>query len=670
MIIEMLRNSVLLFALIFIYGAMNFRPNEPKLLKNIIAGLLIAFFTIAIMMNPWFYDTLGETKIFYDTRSVILSVAGAFFSPIATLIAIIAASSYRIYVGGIGAIAGVLSIVTSGGIGILWRYLRRNLRPKLPIYVEFFLIGLIVHIIVILCQLALPWPVSGQVISSIALPYLTLYPFVTAIMAVSIQNQIDRLDASEKLRKSKVLLQASLESPQNLIMCSIDHNFNYLAFNQSHIDFLDKEFGTNVLEEKNFLIGLGNQPDLVDKMRGVFNDVLKGQSLHLEYRCRKCLTHKILDVALNPIRDDHHKIIGISMFGQDITEDRRREEEILHISYHDFLTGLYNRRFLSEYINQLNDTLLPMTFVIADINGLKLANDAFGHYYGDDIIVNVAKTLSNGFRSQDVLCRSGGDEFIIAMPNTARDQALKLIELIKNEFNSMSNGGLSVSVSFGVDTMNQLGNVVASMKQAEIEMYRNKLFESTSDRSETIKAILSTLYVKNPREESHSRRVSDLCALMGEKLKMGVDAIKQLRVIGNLHDIGKIAIDETILNKPGKLSKEEWIQIKRHPEIGYRILAASTDYAEMAEDILCHHERWDGTGYPKGIKGETIPLRARIIALADAYDAMTEKRTYRPSLSKEEAIQEIEKYAGTQFDPTLSLLFIEMIKTELHELSR
>lgn len=661
MIADLLRNSILLFGLIFIYGAMNFRPYETKIYKNIIIGLLIGFFTIMIMMSPWRFETDSGASIIYDTRSVILSVAAAFFSPIASIIAMIASLIYRIIIGGPGALAGVLSIVTSTSIGMIWGKMRNKYKPK-NMFIEFLLLGLVVHIVVVSCQLVLPWEAAKVVIPSILLPYLILYPIVGAVLAVAIKNQIDRLEANDVIHKSQLLLQASLESPSNLVMCSLDTEYRHLAFNKMHVEFMRNEHQSIVAYQSGFFDGIKDE-EFKTKMLSFFERALNREYIHAIYETKFCKKIKYLDVSINPIIDDQNKVVGLTLFGQDITDKRQKEEEILHISYHDFLTNLYNRRYFSESVEQLKSEDLPVTFIIADINGLKLTNDAFGHFFGDELIVIVAKAFQKYFRKEDIVSRSGGDEFIVAMKNTEREQALSIILKIQNELSAVVYHGLSISVSFGLATMTEPNKEVEALKLAEVEMYRNKLFESSSDRSETIKAILSTLYVKNPREESHSRRVSELCSLMGKHLNLPPNDIKQLKVIGNLHDIGKIAIDESVLNKPGKLTQEEWMLIRRHPETGYRILAASTDYAEMAEDILCHHERWDGLGYPKGIKGEEIPFRSRIIALADAFDAMTEERTYRSPMSQNEAVDEIRKHAGTQFDPVLALEFIEMINS-------
>lgn len=188
-----------------------------------------------------------------------------------------------------------------------------------------------------------------------------------------------------------------------------------------------------------------------------------------------------------------------------------------------------------------------------------------------------------------------------------------------------------------------------------------KLFESPSMRGRTVTAIARTLNENNKAEDIHSKQVSDLCVRMGEVLGLPENEIVELKTVGLLHDIGKIAIDGSILTSPTPLDNAGWGEVKRHSEIGYRILRTVNDMAKMAEDVLAHHERWDGQGYPKGIKAEQIPLFARIIAIADSYDAMTNERSYREAISKEEAIEELRKNSGTQFDPELVQIFIEKV---------
>jgi len=192
-------------------------------------------------------------------------------------------------------------------------------------------------------------------------------------------------------------------------------------------------------------------------------------------------------------------------------------------------------------------------------------------------------------------------------------------------------------------------------------MYKQKLYESPGMRGRTIDVIIKTLHEKNKREEAHSRRVSVLCKELGMALNLTDREVEELKTVGLFHDIGKIAIEEHILNKDGKLDLDEWEQIKRHPEVGYRILSTVNEMAEMSEYVLAHHEKWNGEGYPKGLKREEISIQSRIITIADAFDAMTSERTYRRVLSYDEAVKELKKNAGIQFDPYLVEIFINKV---------
>jgi len=297
---------------------------------------------------------------------------------------------------------------------------------------------------------------------------------------------------------------------------------------------------------------------------------------------------------------------------------------------------------------------------MGDVNGLKLVNDAFGHDEGDEILKKAAKSIQDACRLEDIVARWGGDEFVILLPKTKPQQAEAITKKIRELYSKEQVSGLVLGISFGWSTKtNSSENIFEVLKSAEDSMYRNKFLEVASSRSHMISTIITTLHEKNPREENHSKRVSEICQEIGKAMGLSDFELRKLRASGLLHDIGKIAIEEVILNKQEKLTEQEWNQIKRHPEIGYRILSSSSEMLELAECILCHHERWDGTGYPKGLKKEAIPKNARIIAIADSYDAITSERPYRNAQSREVAIEEIKKNAGIQFDPEISKIFIE-----------
>ncbi|HEY8889712.1 MAG TPA: HD domain-containing phosphohydrolase [Clostridium sp.] len=371
---------------------------------------------------------------------------------------------------------------------------------------------------------------------------------------------------------------------------------------------------------------------------------------------------RAIENSAAPIVKENGEIVGVVLVFKDVTDKRERQKEILYLSYHDQLTGLYNRRFYEEEIKRLNiGKNIPLTIVMGDVNGLKLINDSFGHVMGDELLKKVSEVIRAGCRAGDVIARLGGDEFVAILPKTDALEAEQIIKRITDLTLSEKVGLIDISISFGYETKNNAEEKIEEiLKKVEDNMYKKKLFER-SMRGKTIKAIISTLHEKNKREEQHSHRVSELCKSMGEALGLAEKDIQELKTVGLLHDIGKIAIDENILNKPGKLANDEWEKIKRHPEIGFRILNTVDDMSDMANYVLNHHERWDGKGYPKGLKGDEIPFISRIITIVDAYDAMTSDRSYRSALSDEIAIGELKKNAGSQFDTELVNVFIEKV---------
>jgi diguanylate cyclase (GGDEF)-like protein/PAS domain S-box-containing protein len=370
-----------------------------------------------------------------------------------------------------------------------------------------------------------------------------------------------------------------------------------------------------------------------------------------------------IEESAAPIKDDQGNITGVVLVFRDYTEKKKRLDDIIYHSFHDSLTGLYNRSFFEAEMERLDTNRnLPFTVIMGDVNGLKLVNDTFGHALGDELLIKVAEIMKISCREDDILARVGGDEFTILLPKTDDTEAKKLIDRILGLMKKEKVSDIDVSVSFGWATKTDMSQTrVFITKKAEDNMYNNKLIEGQEFRSRVIENILIAINGKSPSEEAHSKKVSELCVAFGEELKFDKNELESLRTFGLLHDIGKIAIANEILNKPGKLTESEFYEVKRHSEIGFRILSTVNDMAEMANYVLSHHERWDGKGYPKGLRGEAIPLVSRICTIADAYDAMTSDRSYRPAMSKEYAIEELKKNSGTQFDPELIEIFLNKI---------
>ena len=348
---------------------------------------------------------------------------------------------------------------------------------------------------------------------------------------------------------------------------------------------------------------------------------------------------------------------------QEVLEREEMQRKLAFLSYHDALTGLHNRRFFEEETERLDvPRNLPLTLLMADVNGLKLINDSLGHAQGDAMLVETARIMREACRADDLLARLGGDEFIVLLPRTDAAQAEAIAERMRQLAGASRVGPLRLSVSFGAGTKQYAGiPLQEAFNQAESAMYRGKLVESPAFRLDAVEAMLSVLWERDFREEEHARLVSGWCRDMGKALGLPDAKAEELGRLGRLHDIGKIGIMQGLGNKRGALDADEWAEIRRHPEVGYRILNTVGDLAGMAPAVLAHHERWDGHGYPKGLSGEAIPLEARIIAVADAYEAMTGDRIYRIPASIDAARGELARAAGTQFDPELVRLFLTKV---------
>ncbi len=355
------------------------------------------------------------------------------------------------------------------------------------------------------------------------------------------------------------------------------------------------------------------------------------------------------------------KIVGAVITFMDISERKKDEDKIRFLSYHDSLTGLLNKaRFYDQVAKMDTDENLPISLFFGDINGLKLINDIFGHNLGDELIQKSAEILRKICGDTAIIARAGGDEFILLLAKTDAATAEKISGKITTELFKEKVSAIPCSMSMGFDTKtDRTQDIERTILNAESNMYQNKTSNRKQIDSEILNTVITTLHDKYPRERQHSLNTSRLCIQIGVALQLPETRIKKLGQAGFLHDIGKIVLKDEIL-QTDTMTEEKRAERQKHPIMGYRILNLFDETLDLAESVYSHHENWDGSGYPKGLHGLEIPEMSRIIAVAEAYDAMTNIYRSKP-LSKEAALLKMSEMAGKVIDPRITAVFIAMM---------
>ena len=328
----------------------------------------------------------------------------------------------------------------------------------------------------------------------------------------------------------------------------------------------------------------------------------------------------------------------------------------------DVLTGLGNRRKLVEDLARelpVATPERPLGVLLCDLDGFKLYNDAFGHPAGDALLARLGRRLQDAIGAAGSVYRLGGDEFcVVALLEREGIDALaaRTIEAL-----SERGDGFDVGASYGgVVAAGELKTVEAALRAADQLLYASKSSGRRSAARQAGDALLQALHERQPELDDHLHGVGDLVTAVGERMGLAGDELDVLRQAGELYDLGKVAIPDSILSKPGPLDEKEWRFVRQHPLIGERIISAAPALAQVGKLVRASHERFDGTGYPDGRAGEEIPLGARIIAVCDAYDAMIGPRPYRLGMSEEVALAELRRCTGEQFDPAIVDVFCDV----------
>ncbi|MGL5314870.1 MAG: bifunctional diguanylate cyclase/phosphohydrolase [Peptostreptococcaceae bacterium] len=388
-------------------------------------------------------------------------------------------------------------------------------------------------------------------------------------------------------------------------------------------------------------------------------------------------------------------ISGLSVtsfiLGMYVDIENQHSKELKELANVDELTGLYNHRFFQEFLQKsMYDTDVnngSVSLLFMDIDYFKNFNDINGHQAGDLVLKQIGQILKECIRETDVVARYGGEEFAVILPNTTEDGAIKVGERIRQVVQNTYFKGQenqpdkNITISIGVSSYpKRASNKHQFINTADDALYRAKSFnknrvesyhsvldgickhiEVSEDAVKSLKAFINMINIKDRYTYGHTERVVIYTKWFAEYLKLNEEQKMQLQVSAYLHDIGKLEIPENVLNKKEKLTDEEYQMFRNHPQAGVDLIKDIDQFDQFMPIIKHHHERYDGRGYPDGLKGDEIPYLARLVTIADSFDAMTSNRPYNVRKTHEKGIQELRDHAGTQFDPILVEQFIDML---------
>jgi len=628
----------------------------------LVNGLVIGLFGILLMFTPFLLSTDGGKM--YDFRIVLLFSFTAFYGWKPVLISLVMLTTTRILLGGNGCVMGVVENVLSFSAGVFWhekwfKTIKSDSRfpfKTIPVF-AFLTYG------VALCIGAFfPWADVRQSVVWVICAYLVLYPLASWILVKLLFEQSQRRQTAMALAVSRERFASLFENAPVGMSLSDPGSGRPSMINTAYQKIL-----LHNLEE---IQELGWQkltyPDDLKDENQVFSRFARGEKgpMHIEKRMVRGDGMIIwVDQTLTSIMGEEKS--DILCICTDITQKKEEGLRVEYASTHNHLTGLFNRESFEETVRKLVITKvdIPYSVVVGNLHSVSLINGTFGRSVADEQIRRFADVCAECLPAGGYLAHTGGDEIGMLLPRTDTKAAEALTDVIQGKLSQYKvQGTLMLTASFGIATTSDVvENANQLVSKAEDDLEARKIYDNNEQKGNVVTAIVNSLHAKNPREEQHSQRVGTESAALAQAVGLTQRQVDQMRVAGLLHDIGKIGIDESILNKPGLLLPSERAIIQKHTEIGYRILSSSVETAPLAPWVLSHHERYDGKGYPKGLKGENIPLCSRILTVADTWDAMVCDRPYRKALSVEDAVKELCKVSGTQLDPKLTRVFVTKV---------
>ena len=460
-------------------------------------------------------------------------------------------------------------------------------------------------------------------------------------------------EGAEELRQAELQFRTLVENSPDIIL-RFDRKMRYRFVNTAfeQITGMSRE---SLCSRTNRELGMAEE-QIRSWEAAAEEAVSKGRKVDFEFSFSGVLGRRHFLGWIVPECDSAGRVETLLFVGRDITERKQMEEQARYTSFLDKVTGLYNRAFFEAEIKRLDTArCLPISIIIGDVNYLKLTNDTFGHREGDRLLARVAEIMRRCCRNEDIIARWGGDEFAVILAGTDRRTAEEICERIRRSTVAHGSELLVVpSIALGAAAKSDTGeNIYDVISAAEEHMYADKLYQSGKNRKAVIGSLLRRVKQKWPDYEEDLTRTRGIARVFAGTLGLNQREFKDLNLLSLLHDIGKVAVPDEYLRKPGVLTKDEWEVVKRYPETGFRIVKSFAETARVSDEILSLRERWDGRGYPRGLKGEEIPFLSRLFSIVDSYVAMTHERPYAPAMSPAQALRELCENADKQFDPHL-----------------
>ena len=477
----------------------------------------------------------------------------------------------------------------------------------------------------------------------------------------------EREEARKKIKETRDRLQLILDSAFEAII-GLDLDGKITFCNDSAVSLFGYEHEEELLEAdymKLFHHSYHDSKENIKRKDTFLDDLKQGKTIHIEKDAIWLKDGRKIDVEFfaHP-QKSNGDIVGIVVTYMDITERLKYERYIEYLNYHDTLTDLYNRNYFEDKLHDFNhdESCFPVTIVFGDVNGLKLTNDIFGHKAGDQLIETAGNIMSDVFGDKGIVARVGGDEFAVLLPNMRQDETKKLVTKAKHVFKKKKIIAFKGSMSLGFATQNDIkGSLEVLMEDAEKNMYDDKIQCRSEVDDKLLMDIMQTIYEHNPEEKAHSEETSKLSEKIAEKMNLDKMEVNKIRLAGKYHDIGKVIFNAEMMRIGIPKDQKSINRFKQHAVIGYRILSLFDQTMHFAEDVLAHHERWNGSGYPYGLKGEEIPVGSRIIAVTEAFQRKTSD--YSDETDRiDRVLKEIKKESGKKYDPRIVDVFFEVMR--------